>query len=212
VSVAWQLAKACQHNAPRLARSAHPTDGQTRIVGSDRFRSDQHCVHLSAQPMRVTSSIASCDKSRFARRPRQPAIQRHAALCDYKWLPRHDPFVECFVKPRALLRQNSMPHSNGCVSQFDDTSAGMLRIRVCRAYDNIFNASSDYRISARRSAPGCRARLQSHIKRSLRGNRHSEIAQAVNLSMRMPCFSMMALCHYTIVNHEDSSYRGIGTC
>jgi hypothetical protein len=30
--------------------------------------------------------------------------------------------------------------------------------------------------------------------------------------MRVPCFSMMSLCSHTIINHEDGSYRGVGTC
>src|SRR5215475_10954967 len=182
------------------------------IVGSDSFRSDEHCVHTCAHPMCITSSIASSDPPGLVRRARQPSIERHTALCDYKRPPRHDPFVERFVKPRALLRQNSIPHSNACVSQLDDTSSGVPRIRVCRAYDNISNAGLDYRLSARRSAPSCRARLQSHVKCSLCGNRRAEIAQAVDLSMRVPCFCMMSVCHHTIINHEDGSYRGVGTC
>src|SRR5438874_1058794 len=56
--------------------------------------------------MCIASSIASGDPSRLTRWARQPPIERHAALCDYKWLPRHDPFVERVVKPRALFRQS----------------------------------------------------------------------------------------------------------
>ncbi len=212
MSLPWQLARAGQHNAPRLPRPAHAADGQTRIVGSDGFRSDEHCVHACAQLMCVAPSVASGDPPRLNRRASQPSIERHAALCDYKWLPRHDPFVERFVKPRALFCQNPIPHSDACVSQFDDTSAGVPRIQVCRAYDYVFKSSLDYRIGARRSAPGCRTRLQSYVKRSTRGNRRAEIAQTFNLSMRASCFSMMSFRHYPIINHQDGSDGGIGTC
>src|SRR5882724_1419770 len=163
--------------------------------------------------MCVASSIASGgDPPGLTRRARQPPIERHAALCDYKWLARHDPFVERFVKPRALFRQNSIPHSDACVSQFDNTYAGVPRIQVCRAYDYVFKSSLDYCIGARRSAPGCRTRLQRHVERSMRGNRRAEIAQAVNLTMRGACFAMMSFCHYTIINHQDGSHGGVGTC
>src|SRR4030095_16625589 len=70
----------------------------------------------------------------------------------------------------------------------------------------------DYRVSARCSAPGCRTRLQSHVKRSLCGNLRAEIAQTVNLTMSAACFPMMSFCHCTIINHQDGSYGGVGTC
>src|SRR5205823_3481886 len=158
------------------------------------------------------SSIASGDPPGLTKRARQPPIERHAALCDYKWLARHDPFVERFVKPRALFRQNSIPHSDACVSQFDNTSAGVPRIQVCRAYDYVLNPSLDNRIGARRSAPRCRTRLQSYVERRMRGNRRAEIAQTINLAMSAACFPMMSFCHYTIINHENGSHRGVGTC
>src|SRR5881398_2160162 len=146
--------------------------------------------------MCIASSIASGDPSRLTRWARQPPIERHAALCDYKWLPRHDPFVERLVKPRALFRQNPIAHSDACASQFGDTSAGVPRIQVCGAYDKLFESSLDYRIGARRSAPSCRTRFQSYIKRGTRWNPRAEIAQAFDLSMRAPCFSMMSPRHY----------------
>ena len=82
----------------------------------------------------------------------------------------------------------------------------------CRAYDYVFKSSLDYRIGARRSAPGCRTWLQGHVKRSLRGNRRAEIAQTFNLTMSAACFPMMSFCHYTIANHENGSHGGVGTC
>jgi hypothetical protein len=162
--------------------------------------------------MCVAPSVASGDPPGLTRRARQPPIERHAALCDYKWLTRRDPFVESFVKVRALSRQNPIPHSDACVSQFEDTSAGVPRIQVCRAYDYVFKSSLDYRIGARRSPPGCRTWLQSYVKRSLRGNRRAEIAQTINLTMSAACFPMMSFCHYTIIKHENGSHGGVGTC
>jgi hypothetical protein len=162
--------------------------------------------------MCVAPSVASGDPAGLTSRASQPPIERHAALCDYKWLPGDDPFVESFVKPCAFFRQNPIPHSDACVLQFDGTSAGVARIRVCRAYDDVFKSSIDYRISARRSAPGCRTRLQSHVKRGIRGNWRAEIAQTVNLTVSATCFSMMSFCHYTIINHQDGSHGGVGTC
>src|SRR5207247_2676950 len=140
------------------------------------------------QRMCPAPSVASGDPPRLTRRASQPPIERHAALCDNKWLPGGDPFVERFVKPRALFGQNPIPHSDACVSQFDDTSARVPRIHVCRAYDYVLNLSLDNRIGARRSAPSCRTRLQSYVKRSMRGNRRAKIAQTVNLTMRAACF------------------------
>jgi hypothetical protein len=161
--------------------------------------------------MCVAPSIASSDPSGLARRSRQPPIERHAALSDYKWLPRHDPFVERFVKPRAFFRQNPLPHLDACVSQLDDTSAGVLRIHICRAYHYVFKSSTDYRIYARASAARCRTWLQSYVKARMRGNRRAEIAQTINLSMCAACFPMMSSCHYAIINHQDGPHRGIGT-
>jgi hypothetical protein len=162
--------------------------------------------------MCVAPSVASGDPLGLTRRARQPPIERHAALCDYKWPPGDDPFVKSFVKPRALFRQNPIPHSDACGSQFDNTSAGVPRIRVYRAYDYVFNPSPDYGICARRSAPGCRTRLQRYVKRSMRGNRRAELAQTVNLTMSSASLPMMSFCHYTIINHQNGSHGGVGTC
>jgi hypothetical protein len=93
--------------------------------------------------MCVAPSVASGDPPGVTRRASQPTIDRHAALCDYKWLPGDDPFVESFVKPRALFRQNPIPHYDACVSQFDNTCAGVPRIQVYRAYDYVFKSSFD---------------------------------------------------------------------
>jgi hypothetical protein len=30
--------------------------------------------------------------------------------------------------------------------------------------------------------------------------------------MSAACFPMMSFCHYTIINHENGSYGGVGTC
>jgi hypothetical protein len=195
-----------------LPRPAHAAGGQTRIVGSDGFCSNEHGVHACAQLMCVAPSIASGDPSGLTRWARQSSIERHAAFCDYKGPPRDDPFVERFVKPRALFCQNPIPHSDACVSQFDHASAGVPRIQVCRAYDYISKSSLDYRIGTRRSAPGCGTRLQSHVKRSPRGNRRAEIAQTINLTMSAACFPMMSFCDYAIINHQDGSNGGVGTC
>jgi hypothetical protein len=161
--------------------------------------------------MCVAPSVASGDPPGLTRRASQPPIERHAALCDNKWLTRHDPFVERFIKARAFFCQNPGPHSDACVSQFDNASAGVPRIRVFRGYDYVFKSSLDYRIGARRSAPSCRTRLQSYVKRSMRGNRRAEIAQAFNLSMCASGFSMMSFRHYPIINHQGGSHCGVGT-
>src|SRR5262245_42049171 len=104
-----------------------------------------------------------------------------------------------------------MPNSDACISQFDHTSAGVSRIEVCRAYDDSSKASSDYCICARRSAPGCRTWFQSYIQRGTRGKPRAEIAQAFNLSMRAPCFSMMSLRNYPVINHQHSAHCRIRT-
>jgi hypothetical protein len=104
-----------------------------------------------------------------------------------------------------------MLHSNACISQFDDTSAGVPRIQIGRTYDDIFKSSVDYRICARRSASGCGTWLQSHVKRCARGDPCAEIAQTVNLTVGLASFSMMAFCHHPIVNHKDGYHGRVRT-
>jgi hypothetical protein len=88
--------------------------------------------------MCVAASIASGDPSGLTRGTCQSSIERHTAFCDYKGLSGDDPFVERFIKARAFFCQNPVPHSDACLSQFDNASAGVPRIRVGRAYDYAF--------------------------------------------------------------------------
>jgi hypothetical protein len=159
--------------------------------------------------MCVASNIASGDPPRLSRPARQPPIERHAAFCDYKWLPGDDPFVERFVKPRALFRQNPIPHSDACVSQFDDTSAGVPRVYVSRADNYVFNTGADYRICAGGSASRGRARLQRDIQRGARWHGRTEIAQTLNLSVIAPRFPMVSFRYYSIVDDQHRSYSWI---
>ena len=160
--------------------------------------------------MCVAPGVASGDPPGLARRAGQPPIDRHAALCDYKWLPSDDPFVESFVKPRALFRQDSFPHCDPCISQFDHTSPRVARIQICRADHYVFDSSADYCVRARRSPPGRRTGFESYVKYRPRWDRGTEIAQTFNLSVRVSCLAMVSFRHYLIVDDQNRSHSGIG--
>jgi hypothetical protein len=125
-------------------------------------------------------------------------------------LPRYDPFVERFVKPCALFRQDAVPHSDARISQLHNAFAGMPRVYVNRADNNISDASSEYRVCAPAGAPFCGARFESNIQR--RASRHActETAQAFNFSVITACSSMMSFCHDSVADDENCANRGIG--
>src|SRR5438876_5849044 len=153
----------------------------------------------------MTASRSPGDPARFAGRPRQSTIQRHPALCDNKWALRDNPLVENLIKPRTIIGQNALSHSDARISQLHDASAGVARIYVSRANHYVFDSSLDYRIRARSSAPCRGARLQSNVKRGASRHTRTEIAKALNLSVIASCFPMMAFRHYSIVNDQNRS-------
>src|SRR5205823_7241766 len=123
----------------------------------------------------------------------------------------HNPLVEGLVEPGALICKDPFPDSDPCFSQLHDASTAVPRIYVRRADDYGFDSSLDDRICARPGAAGRRTRLQSNVKRGARGNRRTEIAQTLDLSMGLSCFTMMSFRHYLIINHQDRADGGIGT-
>src|SRR5438874_10961450 len=104
-SLRWQFATPRDHNAPRLTRSRDTAHGQTRVVGSKRFRTDKDGIDLGAQSLRVAACYWISDPAGLARATAQSPIQTHAAFRDDKWLPRNDPFIKSLIQTCALLTQ-----------------------------------------------------------------------------------------------------------
>jgi hypothetical protein len=99
------------------------------------------------------------DPARLGDRPRQSAIERHPALCDDEWAPTGNPLVESLINLSAFVSQNAISHVHTGFSQLHDAFAGVPRVYVNHADDNISNTSIEYRICAWSSAPGRRTRL-----------------------------------------------------
>src|SRR5204863_9144173 len=140
------------------------------------------------------------DPARLARRPRQPTIQRHPALCDDKRASTDNPFVKSLVKLRAFVSQNTLSHSGARISQLHDTFAGVARIHVPCADNYASHSGPQYCVSAGSSAPGGGTRFQSNVQRGPSRHRRGEIAEALNLSVIAPRSPMMSFRHYSIVN------------
>ena len=159
--------------------------------------------------MCVTACSRIRNPARLARRPRQSAIKRHAALCDDERFPSDYPLIERLVQPGAFFGQNAFPYVDARISQFHDASAGVTRIHVYRADHYIFNSSLDNRIRARRSASGRRARLESHIKRGRTKRAERRRGQAFDLRVRQTPGPMVAARDHTLALDENRSYHRI---
>jgi hypothetical protein len=86
-----------------LLRAAPSARRQSRIIRSNRFRSNENCVRLSAELVRITTRRGIRDPTRFARPARQSAVEAHSAFCDHKGLSANDPFVKSFIKAGAVI-------------------------------------------------------------------------------------------------------------
>src|SRR5215813_7545123 len=95
-----QLPGTSYNDTPRLPCATNAAYGQARIVHSCSFRSDQNCVHLSAQLTRVAPGGTPCDQTRLASMARQSTVERHSAFCDNKGSLCDDPLVERLVNLR----------------------------------------------------------------------------------------------------------------
>jgi hypothetical protein len=67
---------------------------------------------------------------RFARRSRDPAIQRLRKFGNNPWLAALDPFVETCVQPAARFFQNRGCHRNARVPQSFNPLSFMFRIHI----------------------------------------------------------------------------------
>jgi hypothetical protein len=160
--------------------------------------------------MYILPSTAPCDPLRLGSGARQSAIDGHAAFGDHERQSSQNPFVERFVKLRALLLQDAFLHCNPGVSQQDDASARMARIYVSRTNRHLAHPSPDYRIRARRSAALRRTRFQSHVQRSVTRDRRTIILQTFNLSVGATCSTMMSSRYDFVTNHQHGSHSWIG--
>jgi hypothetical protein len=86
-----------------------------------------------------------------------------------------------------------------------DAFAGVPRVYVNRADNDISNTCAKYRICAWSSAPCCRARLQSNEQRGARGHGRTEIAETLNLSVIATRFPMVPFRYYSIVYDQNRS-------
>jgi hypothetical protein len=161
--------------------------------------------------MCVTASGASCDPTRLTDWPRQSTIKGHPALCDDKRAPCDNPLVKRFVDLCAVSRQNAFSYVDAGISQLHDALAGVTRIHVDRAYNNISDTSFEYCIGACASASLRGTRFERNVERGTRGNRRCETAEAFNLSVIATGSSMMSLGYDSIVDNEESSDSGVGT-
>jgi hypothetical protein len=154
----------------------------------------------------------SGDPARLESRPRQSTIKGHPALCDDERALTGDPLVESLVKPRTLIGQEPFPHCDTCISQLHDALAGVPRIYVSRADDDVSNTSAEYCICARSSAPRGRTRLQGNVQHGPRRHRRTEIAKALDLSVIAARFSMVSFRYYPIVYDQNRSNSRIRAC
>jgi hypothetical protein len=151
----------------------------------------------------VTSGGAPGDPARLNSRSCQSTIKRHPALCDNKRAPSHDPLVESLIDLSAFVSQNAISHVHTGFSQLHDAFAGVPRVYVNRADNNISHTSVEYRICAWSSAPRCRTWLQSNVQRGPHGHGRAEIAKAVNLSVIASRFPMVSFRYNPIVYDQN---------
>src|SRR6266581_7815949 len=133
------------------------------------------------------------------RRPRQPTIKRHPALCDDEWAPSDNPLIESLVNLRAFISQNSFPHIHTRIAQLHYAFAAVPRVYVNRADNDVFNTGVEYRICAWSSASCRGARLQSNVQRGPRRHGGTEIAETLNLSVIATRFPMVSFRCCSIV-------------
>jgi hypothetical protein len=158
----------------------------------------------------MTASRSPGDPASFAGRSRQSTIKRHPAFCDYERVLTNNPLIESLVKLRTIIGQNAVSHSDACISQLDNSSAGVARIYVSRANHYVFDSRLGYRFRARSSAPCRGARLQSNVKRGASRHTRTEIAKALNLSVIATRLPMMPFRHYSIADYQNRSHSWIG--
>jgi hypothetical protein len=124
-------------------------------------------------------------------------------------VPGDNPLVKSLIKLRAIVRQNALSDIHTCISQLHDAVAGVPRIYVNRADNNISNTCAKYRICAWCCAPRGRARLQSNEQRGARGHGRTEIAETLNLSVIATRFPMVPFGYYSIVYDQHRSHSWI---
>jgi hypothetical protein len=109
--------------------------------------------------MRVTAGGTSCDPTRLTGRSRQSTIQGHSALCDNEGMPGDNPLVESLVNLCTVVGQNALSYSDARVSQLHNAFAGVTRIYVNRADNDVADSRLKYRIGARSGASFCGTRF-----------------------------------------------------
>jgi hypothetical protein len=159
--------------------------------------------------MYITAGVTPCNPPRLVGRPRQPTIKRHPALCDDERAPSDNPLVENLIESRAIFRQNTLSHFHTRFSQLDDASAGVPRVYVNRADDDVFDSCGEYRTCAWSSAPRGRARLQSNVQRRLRWHGRTEISETLDFRMIAPSFPMVSFGYHSIVYDQHRSHSRI---
>src|SRR4029077_15261864 len=107
--VPWQFTRARQNDAPRLPGLLRVTSCQSRIVDPNRRCTDNDCINLRAQRVRMLACGGARYPTRLTRTSGQPSVQAHPALGDNKRLASDDPFIESFVEGSAFLGQNADP-------------------------------------------------------------------------------------------------------
>jgi hypothetical protein len=185
-----------------LPRSARATYGQAGIVRAQRFRSNENGVHASAKLACVAPGRRPRDPARLFGGPCQSTIKRHPAFCDDEWPPSDNPLVESLVELRAFIGQNALPHLHTGISQLRETVAAVPRVYVDCSDHHASNASLEYRVCARSSAPSRGTRFQRNVERASCRYGRTEIAQTLNFSVIAARLSMMSFRHYSIVNDE----------
>jgi hypothetical protein len=143
-------------------------------------------------------------------RTRQSTIKGHAALCDDKRLPAHDPFVESLVKVRTVLCQDAVSNSDACIAQPPDTSTVMVRIHVHRADNYCPDSSLENRFGARSSAPNRGTGFERNVEGCASRHFRAEVSETFDLSVFMTRSSVMSFCHNAIVNDQHCADSGIG--
>jgi hypothetical protein len=87
----------------------------------------------------------------------------------------------------------------------NDAFAGVPRVYVSCAHNDVSDTSLDYRICAWSGAPRCRTRLQSNVQCGARGHRRTEIAEALNFSVIAARFLVVSFRYYPIVYDQNRS-------
>jgi hypothetical protein len=110
----------------------------------------------------------------------------------------------------ALIGQNARSYADARISQLHNALAGVTRIYIDRADNDVSDSSLEYCICTRSSTSFCGARFQRNVKRRPGGYGRGEIAEAFNLSVIATRSPMMSFCDDSIVNDKNCADRGIG--